>query len=142
MKTQPLTAAEQARVDDAISAFVQMARDAGFEGDDDGVETPELAEELLGRWAAEHPKGRLPKDIIATIIGAALGDYLRQHLRLTWAAAVDKGERAIGLASEIDGEPVLSPFDEVKRCIEADPEPSVSSLFEDLPAEYPQLLRT
>ncbi|MFT3685491.1 MAG: hypothetical protein QM783_11275 [Phycisphaerales bacterium] len=144
MKTQPLTAAEQARIDDAMSAFVQMARDAGFEGDEEDIETPELAEELLGRWAAESPKGRLPTEIIATIVGAALGDYLRLHLRLTWAVAVHNGERAVGLASEVDGEAVLSPFDAVRQCIEAaaeGDEPDVGPLFDDLPAEYPHLLR-
>src|SRR6185295_14053366 len=114
-----------------------MARDAGFEGDEEDVDTPELAAELLSRWAAEHPQGRLPKEVIATIVGAAMGDFLRQHLRLVWAAAVNQGERAIGLASEIDGEPVMSPFDEVKRCIDEGEESLVSHLFEDLPAEYP-----
>jgi hypothetical protein len=143
VKTQPLTPAEQARIDDAISAFVQMVHDAGLADEDGGGEadTPELAEELLHRWAAEPPKGRLPVDVIATIIGAGLGEYLRQHLRLTWAAAVEKGERSLGLASEIDGEAVLSPFDEVKRCIEEENESFVQHLFEDLPLEYPHLLR-
>lgn len=145
VKTQPLTAAEQTRIDDAISAFVQMVQDAGLADDEEGGDTPEFAEELLHRWAAEPPKGRLPIDVIATIVGAGLGEYLRQNLRLTWAAAVDKGERSLGLASEIDGEAVLSPFDEVKRCIEGEGggenDSFVQHLFEDLPAEYAHLLR-
>lgn len=141
VKTQPLTAAEQAKVDDAIAAFVQMVQDIGLGHDEDEGDTPEFAAELLHRWAAEPPQGRLPLDVIATIVGAGLGEYLRQHLRLKWSAAVDKGERSLGLASEIDDEAVLSPFDEVKRCIEEENEGWVHHLFEDLPLEYPHLLR-
>ena len=141
MKTQPLTAAEQARVDDALAAFVQMAEDAGLLDDELELDTPELADELLIRWASEPPQARLPDEVIASIVGAAVGDYLRQLLRVSWASAPSGAGRSIGLAAEQGGEPVLSPFDAVRDRLSQASEGFVQDLLEEVAEEWGNLRR-
>ncbi|MBY0307369.1 MAG: hypothetical protein K2Q09_01375 [Phycisphaerales bacterium] len=139
MKTQPLTATEQARIDDAIGAFIQMADDAGLLGDEPELDTPELADELLIRWAAEPPKARLPDDLIATIVGAAIGDYLCEALRLRWA--VNSPDRAVGLAVEDTGEPLFSPFNLVRDRLPHAAEGVVPDLLEEIADQTKDLHR-
>jgi hypothetical protein len=141
VKTQPLTAAEQARVDDAIAAFIQMAEDAGLLDEELALDTPELADELLIRWASEPRQARLPDEVIATIVGAAVGDYLRQLLRVTWAGEGAGQARSIGLAAEESGEPVVSPFDAVRERLGQASEGFVQDLFDELAAEWSGLRR-
>lgn len=141
MKTSPLTAAEQARINDALAAFVQMTEDAGLLDDELSLDTPELADELLIRWAAEPPQGRLPDDLMATIIGAAVGEYLRQMLRFTWAATGEGADRAVGLVVESSGEPVFSPFDAVRDRLSEASEGFIPDLFDEVAEEWGNLRR-
>lgn len=141
MKTQPITAAEQAHIDEALAAFVQLADDAGLRDDEFSMDTPELADELLVRWAAEPPRARLPEEVVATIIGAAVGEYLRELLRVTWASASVGTERSVGLATEETGEPVFSPFDAVREGLSQASEGFVHDLLEDVAAEWGKLRR-
>lgn len=141
MKTYPITAAEQAHIDEAIAAFIQLAEDAGLRDEEFSMDTPELADELLVRWAAEPPRARLPDEVIATIIGAAVGEYIRELLKVTWASAVSGTERSIGLAAEGTGEPVFSPFDAVRERLSEASEGFVHDMFDEMAAQWGKLRR-
>ncbi len=141
MKTKPITAAEQAHIDAALTAFVQLVDDAGLRDDEFSMDTPELADELLVRWAAEPPRARLPEEVVATIIGAAVGEYLRELLRVSWASVTVGSERSLGLAAEETGEPVLSPFDAVKEGLPQASDGFVHDLLEEVAAEWGKLRR-
>lgn len=141
MKTQPLTAAEQSRIDDAISAFIQMTEDAGLFDEELALDTPEIADELLIRWASEPSQARLPDDVVATIIGAAVGEYLRQMLRFAWAATGAGNDRAIGLVIETTGEPVFSPFDVVRDRLSQAEEGFIPELLEEVDGQWGNLRR-
>lgn len=141
VKTHPLSPVEQARVDDALAAFCQMAEEAGLLDEELELDTPELADELLIRWAAEPPQGRLPGEVIATIIGAGIGDYLTQLLQLRWGVSESPAGRSIGLVVETTGEPALSPFDAVRERLADASDGFVSDLLQEAAAEWSHLRR-
>lgn len=141
---RPLTADELDHIDQAMQAFAQLIMDLGLDTDIDDLDTPELADLVIAQWRNTSRQARLKPDILATIVGAAVGDYIKAKLRVEWRFVHDAdGEGLVLVGDEKTEEQIIiAPFEAILKRLQSDPDDFVVDFLQGLWEHVSHLERT
>lgn len=117
---RPLTPKEEEEILNALDAFCRLVDDADVDPDENDLDTPELADIVIGQWRLANPATRPSPQVLSAAVGAALGDYIKQALRFEWAVVTDEIGTSTALIHESPEPIVVAVFDGVLKRLETE----------------------
>jgi len=121
-----LTQRQKDQLEAAKAGFCGLVEETNVDPEADQLDTPELADIVVAHWRRLPPAKRPSLETLATMLGAAIGDFLIYHLRLEWKEVTDEyGTSLVLFNGENAGEMhdvYLAVFDSMLKRLEEEAE--------------------
>ena len=135
LRIRELSTEEHEKIQSAMAAFCYMIEELGIDPDAEELDTPDLAEILVANWRRQPKGDRYSPETLATILGAATGDFLRHYFDVDWRVVSDEEGTSVCLYSAKAGganDLVVAIFDSIRKRLETTDEDFVVEFLEEL----------